>query len=110
MALRFHGEETDVLPREKLLESMRLALDHKEFADQVIPDLTRWEDWDVMPRLVTMFKESPKDDWIRQPVASYRAGGGGAAGRGGRAGEGDDCGAGDARPGDGGAGAEFVGV
>ena len=71
MALRFHGEETDVLPREKLLESMRLALDHKEFADQVIPDLTRWEDWDVMPRLVGMFKDSPKDDWIRQPVASF---------------------------------------
>jgi hypothetical protein len=71
MALRFHGEETDVLPREKLLESMRLALDHKEFADQVIPDLTRWEDWDVMPRLVKMFKEAPKDDWIRQPVASF---------------------------------------
>jgi hypothetical protein len=71
MALRFHGEETDILPREKLLDSMRLALDHKEFADQVIPDLTRWEDWDVMPRLVTMFKESPKDDWIRQPVASF---------------------------------------
>jgi hypothetical protein len=71
MALRFHGEETDVLPREKLLESMRLALDHRDFADQVIPDLTRWEDWEVMPRLVTMFKESPTDDWIRQPVASY---------------------------------------
>jgi hypothetical protein len=71
MALRFHGEETKVLPREKLLESMRLALDHKEFADQVIPDLTRWEDWEVMPRLVTMFKESSADDWIRQPVASY---------------------------------------
>jgi hypothetical protein len=71
MALRFHGEETDVIPRERLLESMRLALNHKEFADQVIPDLTRWSDWEIMPRLVTMFKESPADDWIRQPVASY---------------------------------------
>jgi hypothetical protein len=71
MALRFHGEETDVLPREKLLESMRLALDHRDFADQVIPDLTRWEDWEVMPRLVKMFKDSPQDDWIRQPVATY---------------------------------------
>jgi hypothetical protein len=71
MALRFHGEETDVIPREQLLDSMRLALDHKEFADQVIPDLTRWEDWDVMPRLVKMFKDAPADDWIRQPVASY---------------------------------------
>jgi hypothetical protein len=71
MALRFHGEETEVLPREKLLDSMRLALDHTEFADQVIPDLTRWEDWSVMPRLVTMFKDAPQDDWIRQPVASF---------------------------------------
>ena len=71
MALRFHGEETDIIPREQLLDSMRLALDHKEFADQVIPDLTRWEDWDVMPRLVKMFKDAPVDDWIRQPVASY---------------------------------------
>ncbi len=71
MALRFHGEETKVLPREKLLESMRLALDHKEFADQVIPDLTRWEDWDVMPRLMKLFKDSAADDWIRQPVASF---------------------------------------
>ncbi|RIK73372.1 MAG: hypothetical protein DCC67_17970, partial [Planctomycetota bacterium] len=71
MALRFHGEETDVIPRDRLLQSMRLALDHQEFADQVIPDLTRWEDWEVMPRLVAMFKASEKDDWIRQPVASY---------------------------------------
>ncbi len=71
MALRFHGEETDILPRDKLLESMRLGLDHKEFADQVIPDLTRWEDWEVMPRLVKMFKDAPVDDWIRPPVVSY---------------------------------------
>jgi hypothetical protein len=71
MALRFHGEETDVIPREKLLDSMRLALSHREFADQVIPDLTRWEDWEVLPQLVTMFKEASADDWIRQPVVSY---------------------------------------
>jgi hypothetical protein len=71
MALRFHGEETDVVPREKLLQSMRLALEHKEFADQVIPDLARWEDWSIMPRLVKMFKDSPADDWVRQPVVSY---------------------------------------
>ncbi|MEM9657028.1 MAG: hypothetical protein AAF961_01585 [Planctomycetota bacterium] len=71
MALRVLGEETDVLPREDLIESMRLALDHPELADQVVPDLARWEDWDVMPRLVEMFKESPADDWIRGPVVSY---------------------------------------
>jgi hypothetical protein len=71
MALRFHGEETDVVPKSKLLEAMRLVLDHHDLADQVITDLTRWEDWEIMPRLVGMFKDSEEGDWIRQPVAAY---------------------------------------
>lgn len=71
MALRFHGEETDVIPRERLLQSLRLVLDNREIADQIIPDLARWEDWAVLDRLVSMFKSSAKDDWIRQPVVSY---------------------------------------
>jgi hypothetical protein len=70
-AMRFLGEQTTVLPRERLLESMRLALDHHDFADQVIPDLTRWEDWEVMPRLVEMFRVSAARDWVRLPVATY---------------------------------------
>jgi hypothetical protein len=37
----------------------------------VIPDLTRWEDWGVMDRLVEKFKASDEDGWIRQPVVSY---------------------------------------
>jgi hypothetical protein len=70
MALRLLGEE-NIMPQDKLLESMRLALDHPDLADQVIADLTRWEDWEVMPRLVSMFKNSKEGDWIRPPVASY---------------------------------------
>ncbi len=71
MALRFHGEETDVLPRERLLASVRLLLKNEEIADQVIPDLTRWEDWSILDQLVTMFKKSKHDAWLRQPVVSY---------------------------------------
>ncbi len=71
MALRFHGEESSEIPRERLVESMRLLLDNDEIADQVIPDLTRWEDWGVMDRLVEKFKASDEDGWIRQPVVSY---------------------------------------
>jgi len=71
MSLRFHGEETDVLPKERLLQSVRLLLDNEEIADQVIPDLARWEDWSVMDRLVSMFKNSDNDAWVRQPVISY---------------------------------------
>jgi len=71
MALRFHGEETDALPRPRLLESVRLLLNNPEIADQVISDLARWEDWSVLDRLVAMFKDAEKDAWVRQPVISY---------------------------------------
>lgn len=71
MALRFHGEETDVIPREDLLKSIRLVLDNPEAADLILPDLTRWEDWEVLDRLVKMYKEADKDSWIRDPVVSY---------------------------------------
>jgi hypothetical protein len=71
MALRFHGEETDVLPRERLLEAIRLVLENPDVADQVIPDLARWEDWSVLDRLVAKFKASETNGWIRQPVISY---------------------------------------
>jgi len=71
MALRFHGEETDSLPRERLLQTVRLLLDNTDIADQVIPDLARWEDWSVLEQLVTMFKDSEEGAWVRQPVISY---------------------------------------
>lgn len=72
MALRFHGDEqTGVIPRERLLASMRLLLDDPDFADQVIIDLSRWEDWEVMDRLVEMFKTADKAGFIRQPIVTY---------------------------------------
>jgi hypothetical protein len=71
MALRFHGEESSEIPRERLVKSLRYLLDDDEIADQVIPDLTRWEDWGIMEKLVEKFKASEEDGWIRQPVISY---------------------------------------
>jgi hypothetical protein len=71
MALRFHGEESDDIPLERLKQALRLVLENEEIADQVIPDLARWEDWSILDRLVSMFKTSEKDAWIRQPVISY---------------------------------------
>jgi hypothetical protein len=72
MALRFHGDEnTGVLPKDRLLAAMRLLLDNQDFADQVILDLSRWEDWSVMDRIVEMFKNSDAKGYVRQPVVSY---------------------------------------
>lgn len=72
MALRFHGQESTHIPRERLLEAMRHLLAHPELADQIIPDLARWQDWSVMDRLVNLFKQSDeKSRWVRVPVVNY---------------------------------------
>ena len=71
-ALRFHAEEAEVIPKDRIVSACRKVLDNDEARDLVIPDLARWEDWSVMDKLVKIFKESSDDDsWIRVPIASY---------------------------------------
>jgi len=72
MALRFLGEESDLVPRERVLASLRLLLDEPKLADLVIADLARWQDWSVIDRLVTIFKEAKSDNiFVREPVVNY---------------------------------------
>ncbi len=72
MALRFHGSEGGVIAREKIVESMRLILERKDFADLVIPDLARWEDWTQIERLSKLFIDAdPQTSWVRVPVVNY---------------------------------------
>lgn len=71
MALRIIGEETHAVPKERLLASMRLLLDNPEFAEQVIPDLARWEDWSVMDKLIDMYKKGDEKSYVRPPVVTY---------------------------------------
>lgn len=71
-AIRFHGSEGGVVDRKRLIESLRLILDRREYADLVIPDLARWEDWSQMDRLVTLFKDADEEtSWVRVPVINY---------------------------------------
>jgi hypothetical protein len=72
MALRFHGTETDIIPRPRILQGLRHMLDRPQLADLVIPDLARWEDWSQMDRLVRLFKEADKESsWVRVPIINY---------------------------------------
>lgn len=72
MALRFHGQNETIIPRERLVKSIRLLLDRPDVADLIIPDLARWQDWESMDRLVEMFKKAEKaTSWIRIPVVQY---------------------------------------
>lgn len=72
MAIRFHGNDTDVIPRKDLVKALRHMLDRPQLADLVIPDLARWEDWEVLPRMVELFKQADdQSSWVRVPVVNY---------------------------------------
>jgi hypothetical protein len=72
MALRFLGEESDLVPRERVLASLRLLLEEPKLADLVIADLARWQDWSVVDRLVAIFKDAQADNiFVREPIVNY---------------------------------------
>jgi hypothetical protein len=72
MALRFIGTETTASPRQRLMEGLRHMLSRPRLADLVISDLTRWQDWSAMPRLVELFKTADDQSaWVRVPVINY---------------------------------------
>lgn len=72
MAIRFHGTETDVIPRSELVKSLHHVLNRPDLADLVIPDLARWGDWTQLDRLVELFAAAEADNnWIRVPVVNY---------------------------------------
>lgn len=72
MALRFHATDTNIIPKERLLEGFRHMLERPQLADLVIPDLARWEDWTCMERLVELFKKADeKTSWVKVPVVNY---------------------------------------
>lgn len=72
MALRFLGEESDIVPRPRVLQSLRVLLDEPKLADLVIADLARWQDWSVIEKLVDIFKTAQADNiFVREPVVNY---------------------------------------
>ena len=72
MALRFLGEESDLVPRDRVLASLRLLLQEPKLADLVIADLARWQDWSVVDTLTTLFKEAKPDNiFVREPIVNY---------------------------------------
>ncbi len=73
-AIRFHGQDENIIPRDKLTPIFRRLLDRPALAELVIPDLARWEDWTLIEPLVQLFKSADQDTYfIRVPVVQYLA-------------------------------------
>ena len=71
-AIRILGQEETGIPRQRLVAALRHMLDRPKYADMVIADLARWEDWESMDRLVTLFKDAtPETNWVRVPVIHF---------------------------------------
>lgn len=72
MALRFHGTEVNLLPKESITKAMHKLLERPELADLVIPDLARWGDWSQLDKLSDLFvKATDENSWVRVPVINY---------------------------------------
>lgn len=72
MALRFHGTEGGVIDKKRLVKSFHYMLARPELADLVIPDLAKFEDWEVADKLFDLFKTAnEKNSWVRVPVINY---------------------------------------
>lgn len=72
MSLRFHGNDVHIIPKARVVQSLRIMLNRPNLADLVIPDLARWEDWSSMDRLVKLFKEADeKTSWVKVPVINF---------------------------------------
>ncbi len=72
LALRFHGEQESVVPRERVARSMRLVLRNGDWADIVVTDLTRWKDWSALDRLVEIYKNADMAHrYVRVPIVQY---------------------------------------
>jgi hypothetical protein len=72
MAVRVHGEEMERFSRARLAAALQHVLDRPEYADLVIPDLARWEDWSVVDRLVELFLAADEEGYfVKVPVANY---------------------------------------
>ncbi len=72
MALRFHGTEATILPKESITGAMHRLLERPDLADLVIPDLARWSDWSQVDKVCELFEKATDDNnWVRVPVINY---------------------------------------
>jgi hypothetical protein len=72
LAIRFQLYEESVIPKQRLVASLRLMLERPELADLVIPDLAKAEDWESIDRLLALYRNAKgEESWVRVPVVNY---------------------------------------
>ena len=71
-AIRFHGEEEQIIARVRLAAALQNLLSRPALADLVIADLARWQDWSALPIMVALFKQaSGETAGLRPQIIQY---------------------------------------
>lgn len=71
-ALRVHAQEFGVVEHSRISRALALLLEDAEFADQVIPDLARLQDWSHVDRLRQVVSQTgPQQQFMLVPAINY---------------------------------------
>jgi hypothetical protein len=70
-ALRFFYEYGSADLRPQVIAAMALLVERPVTAAAAIVDLTRWQAWDLLPRIVTMYDHPQTDAVIKRAVVAY---------------------------------------
>ena len=72
LALRFHGDDGKSVGKEKIAPVLHKFLNYPKYADLVIPDLARWQDWSVMDQVMALYRDNENlAPFVRDPAAKY---------------------------------------
>ena len=70
-ALRIHAEEFEIHDNARICRALSVVLDDPEFADMVIPDLARLQDWSFVSALCEKFSDPSTAPAVRVPIIRY---------------------------------------
>jgi hypothetical protein len=71
-ALRFYHEHGRQITPQRLSAAVRHLLSRPEFAESAIVDLARWQDWDALPQISSLYTQASfADAAVRRAIVGY---------------------------------------
>lgn len=71
-AMRVVADDLKSVPVDRIAKSMEQVLRNPQSADLVIADLARWEHWDCLPTLITLFDDvTEHSSLVRVPIINF---------------------------------------
>lgn len=71
-AMRVVADDLKSIPADRIAKSMERVLRNPQSADLVIADLARWEHWDCLPTLITLFNDMTEhSSLVRVPIINF---------------------------------------